>query len=79
VVGSFWYRRASDFVLGAQTLIENEITVKGEHYVGTSINQLLRMGRRFVIFDVAQWVSFGDPFDLNVFEYWESYFYSLSK
>jgi NDP-sugar pyrophosphorylase family protein len=74
VVGTFWYRRAGDFVRGARSMMEKEITVNGEHYVGTSINQLLGEGARFVIFDVEQWISFGDPFELQVLEYWQEFF-----
>lgn len=79
VVGSFWYRRAEDFVRGAKSMIERGITVNGEHYVGTSINQLLAEGKRFVIFDIWQWVSFGDPFEIKVLEYWEDYFWRISE
>ena len=74
VIGTFWFRRATDFKLAANMLIDRNITVNGEHYVGTSINSLLDIGRRFVIFDVDQWVSFGDPFELEVREYWREYF-----
>ncbi|NQV46026.1 MAG: hypothetical protein HQ501_14030, partial [Rhodospirillales bacterium] len=74
VVGTFWYRRAGDFIRGANSMIEKNIAVNGEHYVGTSINQLLGEGARFVIFNVDQWISFGDPFELQVLEYWEKYF-----
>ena len=74
VVGSFWYRRAEDFKNGASHLINNDITINGEHYVGTSINHLIKSGLRFVIFDIEQWISFGDPFELRVMEYWKEYF-----
>ena len=29
---------------------------------------------KFVIFEVDQWVSLGDPFEVKVFEYWEDIF-----
>jgi dTDP-glucose pyrophosphorylase len=74
VVGTFWYRRALDFKRGATHLITNDITVKGEHYVATSINYLIDQGARFVIFDLEQWISFGDPFELKIMEYWNDYF-----
>jgi dTDP-glucose pyrophosphorylase len=75
VVGSFWYRRAGDFVDGAEAMIGQNIRVNGEHYVGTSINCLIGRGKRFVIFDVDQWISFGDPLELKVYEYWEDHFH----
>lgn len=79
VVGSFWYRRAGDFMMGARRMMERGITVNGEHYVGTSINQLVEAGRKFVIFEVEQWISFGDPFELKVYEYWEEYFHKRGR
>ncbi len=74
VVGTFWYRRAGDFKSAARNLIDNNIMVNGEHYVGTSINYLIEEGKKFVIFDIDQWVSFGDPFELKILEYWQEYF-----
>lgn len=78
VIGTFWYRRAGDFKRGANKMIGNGITVNGEYYVGTSINQLLAEGARFVIFDVDYWISFGDPFELQVLEYWEEFFHQAN-
>ena len=77
VVGTFWYRKAGLFKQGATHLIENDIRVNGEHYVGTSINHLIKEGFHFVIFDVEKWISYGDPFELQVMEYWNEYFESL--
>ena len=78
VIGTFWYRRASDFKSGVQHLIDNDIKINGEHYVGTSINHLINLGKKFVIFDVDRWISFGDPFELRVLEYWQDYFESTT-
>ena len=77
-VGSFWFRKAGDFFYAAKHAIQNNISVNGEHYVANSINILLNEGRRFIIFDVDSWVSFGDPFELKVFQYWEDHFNSDS-
>lgn len=77
-LGSFWFRRAEDFIFAAESAINNNITVNGEHYVANSINILIDQGKRFVIFDVDLWVSFGDPFELQIFQYWEEYFINHS-
>ena len=74
VVGTFWYRNSKDFLFGVENLIADNIKVNGEHYVGTSINSLIEKGKIFIIFDVEQWISFGDPFELKIFEYWEEFF-----
>jgi len=74
VVGSFWFRRTEDFMFAARTAIEKNYNVNGEHYVGNSINLLIERGRKFVIFDIEQWISYGDPFELEVYQYWEEFF-----
>jgi NDP-sugar pyrophosphorylase family protein len=74
VVGTFWFRRGEDFIRGAESMIASGNTINGEHYVGTSINQLIAEGARFVIFDINQWISFGDPFELKLLEFWEKVF-----
>ena len=33
----------------------------------------------FVIFDIDQWISFGDPFELQVLEYWQEFFQKESE
>jgi len=73
-LGSFWFRKAEDFIYAAKYAIKNDVNVNGEHYVANTINILLTEGKRFVIFDVDLWVSFGDPFELQVVEYWDEYF-----
>jgi dTDP-glucose pyrophosphorylase len=74
VVGTFWFRRAGDFKRAARSLIDKDIRVNGEHYVGTSINQLIEQGAKFVIFDIDQWISYGDPFELQIMEFWQDHF-----
>ena len=73
-LGSFWFRKGSDFIFAAKHAISNDITVNGEHYIANSINILLEKGKKFVCFDVDAWISFGDPFELKIYEYWEEYF-----
>jgi hypothetical protein len=29
-----------------------------------------------VIFDIDQWVSLGDPFELDIFYYWDDFFHT---
>ncbi|HLD76657.1 MAG TPA: hypothetical protein VI861_00840, partial [Rickettsiales bacterium] len=74
VVGTFWFREAKDFIFSATEAIKNNITVNGEHYVANSMNILLQQGKKIVIFDIEQWISFGDPFELQIFYYWQDFF-----
>lgn len=74
VIGTFWFRRARDFVAGAEAMIEAGTTVGGEHYVGTSINQLIEAGKKVVCFSVDRWTCFGTPFELELLRWWEAWF-----
>ena len=74
VIGTFWFRKSQDFKLAGKNAIENNIMVNGEYYIGKSLNHLIQEGKRIVIFEVDQWISFGDPFELEILDYWDSYF-----
>lgn len=74
VVGSFTYKNADLFFQSAKKMIEKNIRVNGEFYVGTSINQLIEQGYKVVSFEIEQFISFGNPFELETFNYWYKYF-----
>lgn len=78
VVGSFSYRTAELFIRGARQMIARNIRVNGEFYVGTSINQLIEAGYHVVTFEINKFISFGNPYELSMFEYWETYFDALT-
>ncbi len=77
VTGTFWFKRGSFFSDAAQSLITSKKKVNNEYYVGTSINHLIDKGLSVKFFEVDQWVSFGDPIELNLYYFWEDYFSSL--
>ena len=79
VVGTFYYRRAGDFVRGAKKMIAKNIRINNEFYVGTSINQLIDEGLDVRIFPVNKFISFGDPFELELYQAWEEYFYQEKR
>lgn len=76
VIGSFWFRKGSTFVQAAENAITNDENVNGEHYIGNSLNFLINKGLKIKIFEVKQWISFGDPFELEIYYYWEDFFYN---
>lgn len=77
IVGSFTYKRAGLFSEGARRMIKKNIRVHGEFYVGTSINQLIELGYNVVAFEIDKFISFGTPFELELFYYWQEYFHEL--
>ena len=77
VVGSFTYKRGELFLRSAQKMIRKNIRVNGEFYVATSINELIKEGLRVVTFDIDQFISFGNPFELQSVYYWQEFFNAL--
>lgn len=76
VVGTFYYRRVKDFVRAAKAMIKKNIRVNNEFYVGTSINQLIEEGLNVKVFWVDKFISFGNPFELQLYQLWEDFFYN---
>lgn len=75
VVGCFWYRDKNDFLEAAQYSFRKKNTINNEYYVGNSINYLIKIKKKkFVTFDVDYWISFGNPFELDIYHYWEELF-----
>lgn len=74
ITGTFWYKSADLFLNSANQLIQDDIRINNEHYVGTSINFLISAGYKVMSFEVDQWISFGDPTELNLYYFWEEFF-----
>ena len=53
--------------------MKEDIRVNDEYYVGTSINFLINKGLKVKVFEVDNWVSFGDPTELNLYYFWQDY------
>ena len=79
VAGTFFYRRARDFLSSSRRMIEKDIRVNNEFYVGTSINQLIEDGAHVRYFELEKFISFGNPVELELYQFWEEYFYSEPK
>ena len=73
VTGTFWFLKGKYFIEGVKDLIKEDVKVNGEYYVGTSINYLINKGLRVKIFEVDNWISFGDPTELNLYYFWQDY------
>lgn len=74
VVGTFYYRRASDFIGASKKMIEAGKRVNNEYYVGTSINELIAEGKNVRVFPVDKFICFGTPLDVRLFEAWAGFF-----
>lgn len=78
-IGVFWFRKSSDFIEIVTKAIERKITVNDEYYVGTSMNLLIEDGKKIKVFFADQWISYGDPFELEVYNFWEDHFWKRQR
>lgn len=79
VVGTFWFRNSDSLKLALHEAVALDYRVNGEVYVGTSINLLIQRGFNFRCFEVDSWISFGDPFELDLYHWWEELIHDDSK
>lgn len=75
-IGVFWFRNKDDFLSCAEDAIKFKKQINGEYYIGNSINYLISKNKKVKIFEVDKWVSLGDPFELDVYQYWQNLFFS---
>jgi bifunctional N-acetylglucosamine-1-phosphate-uridyltransferase/glucosamine-1-phosphate-acetyltransferase GlmU-like protein len=74
IVGSFWFRSSKLFFYLLDQIAKHNIKVNNEHYIANGLNVLIEKNYNIVSFEVDSWVSFGDPFELELYYYWEDYF-----
>ena len=74
ITGIFTFKNQNVFQLGYQGLITKKSTINGEYYLDSIINELLKTGKKCVVFQVDHYLSWGTPNELKTFEYWESCF-----
>jgi NDP-sugar pyrophosphorylase family protein len=74
VVGSFTFKKISDFLNSVERMKGREAKVNGEYYVDTAINDALALGLRCVVFEIDHYICWGTPNDLRTFEYWQACF-----
>jgi NDP-sugar pyrophosphorylase family protein len=71
-VGIYNYRRGSDFVAAADSMIAKGLRVNGEFYVAPTYNELLQSGKRICLYNVGReydgMYGLGTPADLAIFE-----------
>ena len=75
VVGTFTFRRYSDFTESVGRMKSRSGMVSGEYYVDTAINDAISLGKKCVIFEVDYYLCWGTPDDLHTYKYWESCFH----
>lgn len=75
ITGAFTFRRGSDFMAAAKSLIDRDHRINGELYVDSAIEDAIRLGLKCKVFVVDGYIGWGTPKDLTIFEYWQSCFH----
>ena len=79
VLGTFTFRRASDFRACLGRLIARDGRINGEFYLDSCVNDAIALGLTCRLFVVDHYFSWGTPDDLRTFEYWQSCFHQWSS
>ena len=77
VQGTFYFKNAGLFLWCAKEMIRKGISVNGEYYVATAINELIESGKKVMPFELDKYICWGTPQDLQTFEFWQDYFSCL--
>jgi len=72
VQGVFYFKSAGLFEKCAKKMIEKKNSVNGEYYVATAINELIIDGLKVLPFEVDQYVCWGTPLDLKIFQHYQN-------
>jgi len=62
--GIYWYRKGSDFVNYAESMIKKDIRVRNEFYIAPVYNELIQDGKTLIPFYVHKMWGIGTPEDL---------------
>ncbi|MBL4694340.1 nucleotidyltransferase [Candidatus Gracilibacteria bacterium] len=74
VVGSFWFRRAGDFVEMVESMIDKDLRINNEFYVDKVFDEFVAAGKRVKVFEIDKYICWGTPNDLKTYQYWKEYF-----
>lgn len=77
--GFFWFRSARRMMGAIDELVADDERVSNEFYLDVVPNRFIAAGRRVVAFDVAKYIGWGTPEDLQDYRRWERYFAQLAR
>lgn len=63
--GIYWFKKGSDFLISADSMIRKNIRVNGEFYIAPVYNELINDGKKIVPFFVNKMHGIGTPEDLD--------------
>lgn len=79
LIGTFTFKKASDFIRSANLALDSKKTINGEYYVDDVINKSIEIGLKVALFEIDYFICWGTPNELSIYNYWESCFNKWSK
>ncbi len=73
-VGTVSFKSVRIFIESFLNLKDRDGRVNGELYLDSCINDAIRLGFNCQLFPMKNYISWGTPNDLKIFEYWENCF-----
>jgi NDP-sugar pyrophosphorylase family protein len=74
IIGTFYYKRAQDFVNGLNENYRRNIRTNGEFFVDDIINRNVESGLKVKVFEVNHYICWGTPDDYRTYNYWREHF-----
>ena len=74
VIGTFWFKKASDFFLSHERAFRKKKFINSELYIANNINELIKKQKKVKVFEVLYWKNLGDYFSYNQYIYWKNFF-----
>jgi NDP-sugar pyrophosphorylase family protein len=77
--GSYYFKNGALMKRYFREAVEQGLKTGREYYASLPYNLMVRDGLRIKIYDVPQFIQFGTPHDVQIFEYWYQYFRNQRK
>ena len=79
VIGTFTFKKASDYFDVAEHMYSRDGRINGEFYVDECINDAIEVGLRVKVFEIDHYLPWGTPDELETFNYWQSCFHKWAS
>lgn len=79
IVGTFTFKKASDYLEAARRLVARNERVNGEYYVDSLIYDAIKLGLNVKVFEIDAYIGWGTPDDLKTYNYWQSCFHKWNS
>jgi len=79
VVGTFSFKKASNFFDYAESMIEANRRINNEFYIDELMNVMIEAGLNVKVLEINTYLGWGTPNELKTFNYWNSYFKHIAS